>query len=289
MRVGRLWGINIYLNPFFLALLGLFFVAGILDKGLIAFSVVLFHEFAHALVAKKMGVEVEDVELLPFGGVTRAGGDMPVSPFKETCIALAGPIGNLCLLLVAIAFKNYGFWNEPLGSFFIQCNIIIAVFNILPALPLDGGRIYRAYLAGRVGLRQATYRAAGIGQVWAALIITAGAVGLVLGWAGLDILITGMFLFYAATRERMSAPYLFMRHLFQKKEDLLSSGVLPAAVLVAREDATLGQVIRHFVPEKFHLVVVYSEDLSYKAVLPENKIIDCLFSDGIDHHIGQIT
>ncbi len=288
MKIGRLWGINLYLNPFFLALLGLFFVAGILGKGLIAFGVVLVHEFAHALAARKLGVAVADVELLPFGGVTRMGGDMAVNPLKEIYIAAAGPAGNLALFLAGLACKNYGLWDDSLGPFFLQCNLVIAAFNILPALPLDGGRVYRACLAVKIGLRDATYRAAGVGQAWAAVIILAGAAGLALGWAGLDILITGLFLFYAASRERAVAPYLFMRQMMQKKDDLLQGGVIPAVTLAAREDTSLGQVIRHFVPQRFHFVAVFTESLEFKGVLAEDRIVDALFKYGIDYPVGRI-
>ncbi len=288
MKIGRLFGINLYLNPFFLALLGLFFVAGILDKGLTAFGVVLVHEFAHAAVARRLGVTVADVELLPFGGVTRMGGDMAVNPRKEICIAAAGPAANLALFLAGMACRNHGLWDDALGPFFLQCNMVIAAFNVLPALPLDGGRVYRACLAGKIGLKSATYRAAGLGQAWAVIIILAGAGGLALGWAGVDILVTGLFLFYAATRERAAAPYLFIRHMMQKKDDLLEEGVIPAVILVAREDAPLGEVVRHFMPRRFHFVAVFSEKLELKGVLPEDKVVDGLFAFGLDYPVGRI-
>ncbi|MCL6478516.1 MAG: M50 family metallopeptidase [Peptococcaceae bacterium] len=288
MKIGRIWGINLYLNPFFLALLGLFFVAGILAKGLIAFGVVLVHELAHALAAKRLGVVVADVELLPFGGVTRMAGDMALNPRQEIYIAIAGPAGNLALFLTGLTLKNYGLWDDELNRFFLQCNVMIALFNILPALPLDGGRVYRALLAGSIGIRRATYRAAGFGQAWGVAVILTGAAGLAFGWAGLDILITGLFLFYAATRERAAAPYLFIRHMMQKKEDLIREGVLPAAALVAREDATLGEVVRLFTPQRFHFVIVYSMGLEFKGVLSEDKIIDGLLGLGFDHPVGGI-
>lgn len=289
MKIGRIMGVNIYLNPFFLGLLGLFFVAGIMDKGLIAFGVVLAHEFAHTAMARKLGVPVSDVELLPFGGVTRMGGDMPLNPNKEILIAAAGPAGNLVLFLAGLAFKNHGLWDNTLGPFFLQSNMIIAAFNILPALPLDGGRVYRAFLAGKMGVKNATYRAAGLGQAWAVIIMLAGSLGLVLGKTGLDILVTGLFLFYAATREKVSAPFLFMRQMMQKKEELLNEGVLPAEGLVAREDVQLGEVVRLFLPQKFHFVAVYSREMELMRILPENIIIDALFENGFDYCLGDIV
>ncbi|MEW6424924.1 MAG: site-2 protease family protein, partial [Bacillota bacterium] len=145
MRLARIMGINIYVNVFFLGLLGLFFVAGVMGKGLIAFAVVFCHELAHAAVARRLAVPVTDVELLPFGGVTRMGGEMILDPVKESYIAVAGPASNLLMAAAGLALKNHGLWHDELGPFFLQCNLLIAAFNLLPALPLDGGRVYRAH------------------------------------------------------------------------------------------------------------------------------------------------
>lgn len=289
MKIGRLLGVNIYLNPFFLALLALFFVAGVLEKGLLAFAVVLVHEFSHTFVARRLNVAVSEVELLPFGGVTRMSGDLTLDPLKETLVAAAGPFSNFCLIGLALASKNYGFWNQSLGPFFLQCNILIAFFNLLPALPLDGGRVYRAFLAGRIGLKRATYKAAGLGQAWAGLITGAGAVSLAVGWSGLDIIITGLFLLYAATREKISAPYFFIKHLAQKKNELLREGKLPGSFFVALENVPLGQVVKGFVPGKYHLVVVLgTEDLAFMGVAGEDSILEAMLELGLDVPVGDV-
>ncbi|RYD01760.1 hypothetical protein N752_28300 [Desulforamulus aquiferis] len=101
MRIGRIFGIDIYFNLWFIALLGLFFVAGVLEKGLIVFAVVLFHEFAHTIAARFYGVRVIDIEILPFGGVARVGSEVSITPAKEIAVALAGPFSNLLLIGIA--------------------------------------------------------------------------------------------------------------------------------------------------------------------------------------------
>lgn len=288
MKLGTILGVGIYVNPFFLALIALFFVAGVLEKGLVAFLVVLLHELAHALAAKKVGVQATEVELLPFGGVTRMGSDPALEPAKELYIALAGPASNFLMVLAALACRNYGFWDQSIGNFFLQSNILIAAFNTLPALPLDGGRVYRALLSGRLGMKKATYRAASYGQAWAVLIIAAGAAGLLLGITGLDVMVTGAFLYYAATREKMAAPYLFMKHIMKKKEELSSAGLLPAGIMVVLEDVELGQIIRPFIPQRFHLVIVLDRSLAYKGMVTEDKIVDKLMSEGLNFPVGKL-
>ncbi|MEW6275624.1 MAG: M50 family metallopeptidase [Bacillota bacterium] len=288
MRLARIMGINIYVNVFFLGLLGLFFVAGVMGKGLIAFAVVFCHELAHAAVARRLAVPVTDVELLPFGGVTRMGGEMILDPAKESYIAVAGPASNLLMAAAGLALKNHGLWHDELGPFFLQCNLLIAAFNLLPALPLDGGRVYRAHLAAKIGIRDATYRAAALGQVWAALVVLFGSFGLFFRFSGLDILFTGLFLFYAATREKGAAPYLFVRHLTRKKGELAKAGVLPAETFVVMENLTLGEIIRPFLPQRFHLVLVLDRQLRYKGMLTEAQVIDGLLEHGFDLPVGKL-
>ncbi|WP_066632568.1 M50 family metallopeptidase [Desulfolucanica intricata] len=288
MRLGKILGVEIFVNPFFLGLIALYFVAGVLGKGLIAFFVVLWHEMAHAVAARRLGVLVSEVELLPFGGVVRMGSDLALDPHKETCVALAGPFSNIVLFGLGLALKNNGIWDDQLGPYFLQCNLIVALFNLLPVLPLDGGRVYRAFLAGRTGYKKATYRAATWAQVWAIGIVLLGAIGLAYRYCGLDVMVVGLFLFYAASREKSMAPYLFIRHLAQKKEELVKAGVLPAEQLVAFDNIPLGEIIRPFVPQKFHLVFLLDRQWKYKGVVTEAEIVDALLTHGVDMPVGEI-
>jgi len=288
MKIGRIWGVEFFLNWFFLALLGLFFVAGILDRGLIVFGSVIAHELTHVFIARRMGVRVSEVELLPFGGVARMDKELTLNPRRELYVAAAGPMCNVALFLAGLAFKNYGWWSGDLLVFFLRCNIMLAGFNLLPALPLDGGRIYRAYLARREGFRSATYRTALLGQVFGAVIFVLGVTGVFLHVNGLDVVFVGLFLFYAAAREKKAGSYLFIRHLAQKKEELYREGVLPARTLATLETSRLVDVVRPFVPDKFHLVVLLDKGGRFEGVIGEVEIIDALLTKGANIPVGAL-
>lgn len=288
MKIGRAAGVEIHLNNFFLALLGLFFVAGVLGKGLLAFTVVLLHELAHVYTARLLGINVAEVELLPFGGVSRMGSEVASDPSREVLVATAGPAANLLLIGLGLALKNHGLWDEEMGPFFLQCNLLMAAFNLLPALPLDGGRVYRAYLARRAGLSGATYRAARWGQLWGVAVVLGGAAGLVWQISGLDIIVTGLFLFYAATRERAGSPYHFIHHLTRKKQELASFSVLPGEPLAVLDTARIGSIARTFVPHRFHLVLLFDRDLRYLGMVSEAQIVDALLAEGYDTPVSKL-
>lgn len=289
MKVGRVYGIDMYINGWFIFQLSLFFIAGILDKGLILFAVVLFHELAHTVTAIRLGVKVLEIELLPFGGVARLGSELALNTRKEIIVALAGPLSNLVLVGLALGLRNYGYWDEELGRFFIQCNIMLAAFNMLPALPLDGGRVLRAYMAQWLGLKQATYVCIAMGQALAVLITALATLGLMLGISGLDLVILGLFIFYAATKEKSTAPYLFVRQLTQKKRELAEAGVMLAETIVTLESVPLREVIKSFVPQKFHLIMLLNEEMKYKALLTEIEVVDALLTNGMDYPVGRIV
>jgi Zn-dependent protease len=140
------------------------------------FACVLLHEFGHITMARRFGVRTPDVILLPIGGVARLE-RMPDEPIQEFLIAIAGPIVTLliavvCYLFLRLAGQHPTILNldvEHLSpiAVLMRVNAVLLVFNLIPAFPMDGGRVLRSLLAMRVGLVRATRTAASIGQVLA--------------------------------------------------------------------------------------------------------------------------
>ncbi|MEW6458433.1 MAG: M50 family metallopeptidase [Bacillota bacterium] len=288
MRICRVSGIVFSINNWFLALLGVYFAAGVLGKGLIAFVVVFAHELAHVWMARRHGIPVQEVELMPFGGVARMSRELAIEPRKEIVVAAAGPVTNLALCALALGCGHYGIWHEMYGPFFIQCNLQLFLFNMLPGLPLDGGHVHRAYLARNMNLPAATHRTAVCGQFWGGLIVTLGMAGLLGGFTGLDIIATGLFLYYAARREKQEAPYLYAQHLATKNRDLDRHGILPGEMLVARQDLPVWRVTRLFVPQRYHLVYTVDEHGRHTGVVDETEIVKTLLEQGANVSLDRI-
>jgi Zn-dependent protease len=162
------------------ALVGVAFVLAL-------FGCVVLHELGHALTARRFGVTTSDITLLPIGGVARLQ-HIPEHPGQELMIALAGPLVNVLivgiLLLVGVRVQPIDPANRDLlvqGEFWSQLmlvNVILVVFNLLPAFPMDGGRVLRALLAMVMDYPKATRLAATVGQMMAILF---GFLGLAVG------------------------------------------------------------------------------------------------------------
>ena len=199
-RLGTVFGFPVEINVSFLLLLAFVFVAfgglaGVLIVSL-AFASVLLHELGHALVARKLGVHVSGIELSFFGGAAKMV-NMPRSSNDELLIAAAGPAVSLMLGGAGLGFA--ALFHSPLFAYIGWTNLIIAGFNLIPALPMDGGRILRAALSRKMDFVRATDVAVSIARVVAVAFFIFGLMG------AYQLLLLAPFLWWMGTRERMIA------------------------------------------------------------------------------------
>ena len=199
-RIGSLLGFPIELNLSFLLLLGLVFVlyggfVGVFVVGL-AFASVLLHELGHAVVARRLGVHVAGIELGFLGGAAKMQ-NLPRTANHELAIAAAGPAVSLVLGGAGLGLG--ALFGAQLLTLVGWINLVIAGFNLIPALPMDGGRILRAALSKRMSFVRATDLAVTVARVVA---VGFGILGL-FGWY--QLLILAPFLWLMGTREKMVA------------------------------------------------------------------------------------
>ncbi|MDJ0977577.1 MAG: site-2 protease family protein [Erythrobacter sp.] len=209
-------GTSVRLHWTFLLFLGLIAASAFMSMGLSAardimlliilmFACIVLHEFGHISVARKFGIETPEVVLLPIGGLAKLK-RIPNEPEKELAIAIAGPVVNFVLFgLLVLLLGRWPNWQalselaegkinliEQLAIF----NLVVGVFNLLPAFPMDGGRILRALLAFALPHSKATSIATRIGQL---LAVGLGLAALLMG--NLLLAAIGVFIFLAATTE----------------------------------------------------------------------------------------
>jgi Zn-dependent protease len=195
VKIGRFVGIDVYMHLTFLlligwvalmhwqngrsvsaALVGVLFILAI-------FLCVTLHEFGHALMARRYGISTRDITLLPIGGVARLE-RMPTQPIQELRVALAGPAVNAVIAVALFIWVKLTASWEPLQSLSVTTgpflerlmvvNLFMIVFNMIPAFPMDGGRVLRAVLATRQEYDRATRIAASIGRGTALVFGVAG-------------------------------------------------------------------------------------------------------------------
>ena len=216
IKLGRILGIDVHVHVTFLLLLGFVGVAhGLAGRSLESaltgvlflaglFLCVLLHEYGHALAARRYGIGTLDITLLPIGGVARLA-RMPEKPAQELVVALAGPLVNVIIaagLLAGLALAGNGDpngWLVPgrasvVGQL-LAANVFLALFNLVPAFPMDGGRVLRSLMAMRMDYTRATRIAARIGQGMAVIF---GFVGL---FSNPMLLLIALFVWIGAAQE----------------------------------------------------------------------------------------
>ncbi len=196
-KLGRFLGIDVFMHFTFLLLIGWVLLShwaageslAVAVEGvgfiLALFGCVVLREYGHALTARRYGIKTRDITLLPIGGVARLE-RMPDKPAQELWVALAGPAVNVVIAIVLFAWLLLTSALVPIdelevgsGSFIerlMVVNIVLVGFNLIPAFPMDGGRVVRALLAMRMEYTQATQIAASLGQ---SIAILFGFLGLV--------------------------------------------------------------------------------------------------------------
>jgi Zn-dependent protease len=214
-RLGTAFGFPVEIKTSFLLLLAFVFIwfGGLVGVGLVAlaFASVVLHELGHALVARTLGVHVAGIELGFFGGAAKMA-NMPRNPTHEILIAAAGPA--VSLMLAGVGLGIAGITHSALFAYIGWTNLIIAGFNLIPALPMDGGRILRAALARRLDHVRATDIAVQVARVVA---VAFGVIGL--GFGIYQLALLAPFLWLMGTREKMIARYGSQRRYTMYERD----------------------------------------------------------------------
>lgn len=277
MILGKIAGVRIRINWLFLLVCAVYTYLGLGIEILVIFAAVLLHELSHTIMAALLKVRVAEIELLPFGGQARIEDFTGLDPDREIYIALAGPIMSLSLA----AFFYFLPPTLPLKtSWLIQINLFLGIFNFLPALPLDGGRVLRAWLSLYIGYKRATSISAGMGKVIAILLCAYGGYLFYMQQSGANYMLAGLILFWAARREGLLLSYAFMRYLINKKSELAGKGFLASHQVVGFEDTLVKSILESIRPNYYTVVLMLDQQHQPLGLISEAKMIECLFNHG---------
>jgi Zn-dependent protease len=286
-KIGQVRGIDLYLHGTFLMLLawialshlihghGGAAVEGVLFTAAV-FGIVVLHELGHALTAARYGIRTRDITLYPMGGVASLE-RIPDNPRQELLVALAGPAVNVVLavfLFSILAVSGVAIGVAPLqlvgGSLLVKLmwvNVSLAVFNMLPAFPMDGGRVLRAALAARLGRDRATEIAARVGQVMA---LGFGLIGM---FANPMLLFIALFVWTGAQGE---VSLVRFRSLLR---GVSVSQAMTEQVLALSPSDTLSEVVDAIVTRGYHAFPVV-RDGQIIGLVTKNGVLEALAEVG---------
>lgn len=247
---------------------------------LAVFVCVLLHELGHVFAARRYGIKTPDITLLPIGGVSHME-RMPEKPGQELVVAIAGPLVNVVIagvLLLALGFRYKGLASlaeidNPHADFFVRLaavNVFLVLFNILPAFPMDGGRVLRAALATRMPRPRATQLAASIGQ----------GLAFVFGFLGLlynpFLIFIAIFVYLGAAAEAQDA------QIRSIARSLLVEDIMATRFATLGRSATIDEAIETLLSTTQREFPVVDADGHFSGLLTRDHIIGALSKSGPD-------
>ncbi|MBS3950241.1 MAG: hypothetical protein KGZ53_06235, partial [Peptococcaceae bacterium] len=196
-------------------------------------------------------------------------------PATETAIALAGPANSLVLLVVGMVY-----FAHPWGRELMESNILLLLVNLLPILPLDGGRILKGFLVRREGLGRGL-RVLFMQTQRAAVGLFCVSIGVVFfGVFSINALVLSAFILYAVAREKKMMPYVVMNYVGSKSGEVRSRSVMPAKALVVQPHTTIREVLDALTPGHYHIFTLV--DVSDLTTIPEDVVWKAMLRQGLD-------
>ncbi len=291
VQLGKIAGISLRVHPAFLVVLGIYAVLGLGAQAILVFTLVMGHELVHLLAAKAYGFKVTGLEIFPLGGVAYCDGLFEGRKVEESLMALAGPLFNVVLLFLAEGLRWQGFWNGSFSEDFVRYNFWLAAFNLIPVLPLDGGRVVRALFSGVFGFVRVTKGLAWAGRwLGIALIVFALTTWLKNGLqeGTLFLIILAGFFWLAGGKEIASARVTFLRQLTQKKEELMRKGLMPSHWLTVHRETPVIRIVEELTADRYTFIALTDDLDGLGQTFSETQVLDGMMREGISYPVGKL-
>ncbi|MBU7030317.1 MAG: site-2 protease family protein [Theionarchaea archaeon] len=256
---------------------------------LFLFGCVVLHELAHSKQAQKYGVKVRDVTLLPIGGVSNME-HIPEDPTQELKIAIVGPLTSLAIGVVlliadfAAGFDIFEFSFERIATdwtyfpvYMAWINVFLAFFNLLPAFPMDGGRVIRAYLAQKTSYVRATKIAATIGKIFAIIFGVAGVL------INPILIFIAFFVYLGASSEEQAVM------VGEGLKGLQVKDVMNTQCVTIPAETSLSELVEKIFDGTCRGVIPVTEKGVYIGLASQETILSAIHEHGLTVHIGKIA
>jgi Zn-dependent protease/CBS domain-containing protein len=296
VRIGSIAGTAIRIHFTFLLFLAWIFIANYASGGaeaawsglvfiVLVFACVTAHEFGHIFTARAFGVPTPDVTLLPIGGVARLA-RIPEKPSEELLVAIAGPLVNVAIAIVLVVVAGADMSQRHLAAIessqvsmldrLASVNLFLALFNMIPAFPMDGGRVLRALLALRLGHVRATEIAARVGQLAA----------FALGFIGLFhnplLIFIAIFVYLAAASESQLVTIRAM------SRDVPVNAAMMTQFATLTPDEGIDAAVETLLRTSQGELPVVDRDGRFLGILGRDGIIRALKEHGPDVRVGDV-
>ncbi len=294
-----------FIHASFLAVALVLAVSGYFLHLVVFMGSLLFHEFGHIAAASWMDAEISKVEVWPFGAMAKLERTWQLSPPAETFVAFMGPFNSGLLLFLVSAIER-GFLETnrialgdsyPMLHLLARVNLGLLLINLIPCLPLDGGRVLRSQLALKMGYVEATKKVAALGTYVGAFLSVLGLVGLFAGhnWCESGLiwcsafahvwqycLLLGFLMVWGAYEERSSAISTNFVDMFTRTDRLRQKRAIPVEEILVPGDTKISEVVQKLRPSRYNVVLVAGRHMRVFGKVTETKILEAFLAGKVN-------
>lgn len=289
MKLFKIFGIQIKISylTFFILIFSMFF--NYFTQLLVLIVVILIHELAHCYACIYYGIGISEIKIFVFGGVAKFRGYVEESPKQETIIALAGPLSNfISVAIILLVINEFDVGENYIAQLLLTANMAIGVFNLIPILPLDGGRVARGIIGHYLGIRKATYIVIRLGYCICILFFVIGTyAALVYNIEYIFISFLFVYIFFSSRREREKINLILAKNLVLRKKSLFNKGIMNVKHIVAMESINIKNIFDEFTLEQYCIITI--TDTAGKVIgnLSESEIIDAIIEHNSNITLGE--
>jgi stage IV sporulation protein FB len=284
IRIKRLL---IQINILIIPLIIMTIINNFVIQYLITMGFIIAHEFAHIVTAIISGARIYSIRILPIG-VNVAIDDSGCSKFSKIYIYLAGPIINIIFAITIYILYAFQIVSIEL-MLGVYINIWLAFFNLLPILPLDGGKIAMEALADYSGLYSASKKMYLLSVSLSIIIICLGILVFITNLYNISLVLIGIYILQFSKENKKETALMNIKNFVFRRSRIIKKGIYPAREIVVMKHVKLSEVIKAMdYANMFHLVNVLDDDLRIIQVMSEQEILDALMINNLDTTMDKL-
>ena len=283
IKITRFFYINWLVFPLFICA----YFTHSLKNLAISYCVVLVHELFHLWASLLLNVRVKSIIMMPFGMTMRLASNVIKSPAKECVIAISGPVSNIIMAFLGFLYMSVA-KKTPSALFFTALNVIIGFLNLLPAMPLDGGRILRSVLTQKIGFLGAVSVTKKITRAISIILCVSGTLILLVTKINPSLILVGSFILLSMISDSKNNEYIIMKDILYSKDKIKDNDILRSKLLCVGKGVTLGELIKKFDYSSFHLIGVINEEKKVAKIFSECEIVDAVTKKSTASTLSEI-
>ncbi|MCB2288730.1 M50 family metallopeptidase [Clostridium sp. CS001] len=268
----------IKISKLFLPYVIFLIILGFKGEIIIAFALVFIHELMHYLTARILGFSGFDIEILPIGAVLKVKDLDEASPKEDIIISLSGPLLNL--LLAVIFYVLFIAFHRDYLSLICNSNLAIGIFNLIPAFPLDGGRVLRDILSIKTIYKRANEISIKVSMVIGSILMFIYFVSVASNKNNFNLGLISIFILISSIKEKEGIVYLIMGYIIKKKYKFIKRGYIENKSISVFCDMDLLEALGIIDKNRYNLFTVLDENMSVLATLYEDEILNAIKTYG---------